>query len=208
MVASNLQYGVDSLSGRKGGHLDRPATQTLSRNTTRGIDMKYIELTQGKRAIVDDEDFEWLNRWKWRASKDHYGFYAIRTIKKKGKTTTVLMHRIIIKVPPNLQTDHRNGNGLDNQKSNLRACTQAQNTHNRGARKNVTSRYKGVYLKYKNNNNGRLKWGAHIRKGNARFDLGYYCTEAKAAKAYDAKAKELYGEFAYLNAEHFPELKN
>ena len=101
--------------------------------------MKYIPLTQGKLAIVDDEDFEWLSQWKWHFNRKKY---AARTINHSGK---LYMHQVILNTPKGMLSDHRNGNGLDNRRKNLRACNVQQNKANSRLPKNNTSGFKGVY---------------------------------------------------------------
>jgi hypothetical protein len=112
--------------------------------------MKQIPLTRGKIAFVDDADFEWLNQWKWYASKDRKGkFYARRKVHVMGKKITVQMHREILDPGPGVMTDHRDGSGLNNQRHNLRTCNHQQNNMNRNTTRGA-SRYKGVYWhKYK-----------------------------------------------------------
>ena len=160
--------------------------------------MKQIPLTQDKFAIVDDEDFEELNRYKWHAHKNRENFYAVRFCKGKR----VSMHRVILNAPDDLQCDHMNHNGLDNRKCNLRLCTVAQNNHNRRPRKNATSKYKGVSF-----DTYKKKWEAAIRIKSLRIHIGRFNYEQDAAIAYDFKAAELFGEFAFLNYEWFPELR-
>ena len=157
---------------------------------------KEIPLTQGYVAIVDDEDFEYINQWKWWYNNSHYACRNI-TIGKK-KQAVILMHRLILDAPKGLQVDHIDGNGLNNQRSNLRLATNQENQMNRRPH-GKTSKYKGVcfYRFHK-----KISWLAQIKIGKAHMNLGYHSTEEEAAKAYDAKAKELFGEYAYLN---FPE---
>lgn len=154
-----------------------------------------IPLTQGKFAIVDAEDYDWLSQYKWCAAKNRGTFHAHRG--SNGKT--VLMHRVIMRAPKGVICDHRNHNGLDNRKSNLRFCTPAQNQYNKRPKKGCTSRYKGVVWR-----NDSKKWRAQIGYHRKRIRLGNFGNEIEAAMAYDKKAKELFGEFAYLN---FPERK-
>ena len=162
-------------------------------------DVRYIPLTQGKFAIVDAEDYDWLSQYKWYASKQGTSFYACRV---KG-STTVSMHREIMKAPKGLMCDHKNHNSLDNRKSNLRLCTRAQNQYNKCAKKNCLSRYKGVILR-----RDCRKWSARIGFNYKRIHLGHFFDEIKAALAYDNKAIELFGEFAYLNFPERIELRN
>ncbi len=104
------------------------------------------------------------------------------------------MHRLIMNAPAGLVVDHIDGNSLNNRKTNLRICTQAQNIHNSRPRRNRSSKYKGVFW-----NKVNKKWSVSIRKGDKRIYLGGFDDEIEAALAYDRKAEELFGEFAYLN---------
>lgn len=160
--------------------------------------MKRIPLTQGEYAIVDDEDYEWLRQWKWFAKRDKNTFYAARLTGKWPKQKTIRMHRQILNVPSNFEVDHVNHNGLDNRRCNIRICTSAQNHHNQLPYKNHSSQYKGVYW-----SKAKKKWHSSIHSNRKRIHIGYCNNEIDAAKAYDAKAKELFGEFALTNAELF-----
>lgn len=156
---------------------------------------KQISLTQGKFAIVDDEDYERLNQYRWYAHKDGNTYYAICNIGKQSYPQKIRMHRLILglKQDDKRQTDHRNHNGLDNRKCNIRICTSQQNNQNRKAL-SYTSKYKGVSW-----NKRDCKWKAHICLNYKEIYLGYFDNEIKAAQAYDRKAKELFGEFVYTN---------
>jgi len=92
---------------------------------------KTISLSQGKVARVDEEQFEWLNAWKWCAHKGRNTWYAVRRDYSGDKPKMVSMHRLLLGPPPGMETDHRNGDGLDNRRSNLRACTRRQNQMNK-----------------------------------------------------------------------------
>ena len=151
-------------------------------------------------AIVDDEDFEYLNQWKWCAnqSRKSSGFYALKKSPKvKGKWKTVYMHRVIINAEKGFDVDHINHNGLDNRKANLRQCTNRQNQHNAKLRKNNTSGYKGV-----NYHKTRDNFRAYIQTNGKQKHLGSFTTAIEAAKAYDKHALKYFGEFANIN---FPE---
>ncbi len=156
--------------------------------------MKKIPLSQGLFALVDDEDFEYLNQWKWQALRDHNTFYAVRNEKINGKIVHFKMHRVIMKTLANQMVDHRDHNGLNNQKYDLRNCTNQQNQLNQIKKEGCTSKYKGVYF-----NKTINKWIAHIIINYKRTHIGYFDTEDEAALAYNKKAKELFGEFAVLN---------
>ena len=158
--------------------------------------MKKIPLTQGKFAIVNDEDYEWLNQWKWCAWHSKNLWYACR--EDKGKT--VFMHRVILNLSPgsDLQADHINHDGLNNTRKNLRPCTHQQNTWNM-LPKGITSKYKGLCFE-----KDRQKWRAGLNI-NGRFkNFGRFDSEIEAAKIYDIGAKKHFGEFARLN---FPKVR-
>lgn len=158
--------------------------------------MKQIKLTRGMIALVDDEDFERLNEWKWYASKNGNTFYAARTSKKiNGKQSVIYMHRDIMETPVGLDVDHINGNSIDNQKINLRNCTRSKNMMNVGKQKDNTSGYKGVSWFVRDK-----KWVAMIRFGDKRKNLGYYDTPEEAAIAYNNAVIIYHGEFAKLNS--------
>jgi len=106
----------------------------------------------------------------------------------------IAMHREIIRAPEGLLVDHIDGNGLNNRKSNLRLCTHSQNTYNRRPNRNCSSRYKGISF-----HKMSKKWEVAICCKGKREHLGRFDDEVKAALAYDRKAKQLFGEFAYLN---------
>ena len=149
---------------------------------------KAIELTQGYFTVVDYEDYDKMSKYLWNYNKG----YARRWI---GNGKSVLMHRELIDVPEGMFVDHVNGNKLDNRKSNLRACTNKQNSVNsRPYRRKMASQYKGVT--YNKNSN---KWYARIQNDGKRIFIGQYSTEKEAALAYNRKASEFFGEFAYLN---------
>jgi hypothetical protein len=155
--------------------------------------MKLIELTKGKYTIVDDEDFEFLNQWKWCYLK---GGYVVKSIKANGnKWINIYLHRAIMGVLcPKLQVDHINGNKLDNRKENLRIVTNQQNNMNKKPGLNFTSKYKGVYW-----NRDKNKWRSRVNVNGKAKHIGYFTSEIEAAKAYNKKAFELYGEYAWLN---------
>jgi len=153
--------------------------------------MKEIRLTQNKVALVDDEDFDYLNQFKWYALKSRNTFYAQRTKVINGKECTLKMHRVIMQTPNNLEVDYIDHNGLNCQKSNMRNCTFAENRRNRCAW--GFSKYLGV-TKIKKN-----KYIARIRTNGKLIHLGCFDSEKDAAYAYDLMANELFGQFANLN---------
>ncbi|KKM72341.1 hypothetical protein LCGC14_1421440, partial [marine sediment metagenome] len=156
--------------------------------------MKRIPLTQGMFAIVDDKNYEWLMQWKWFLHKGRNTNYARRHSRIRGKRGKVYMHRQILNASPGVLIDHKNDNGLDNREKNLRSCTPSQNIANSIGHKNGSSQFKGVSW-----SKNKRKWEAFIGYKNKKINLGVYSKEEDAAKAYDKKAKEIYGEFARAN---------
>lgn len=158
--------------------------------------MKQIPLTQGQFALVDDEDYDELSKHNWSAvfPKNSVTYYAIRSDLSSGKKKTVQMHRLILGAigKPGF-VDHKDGNGLNNQRSNIRLCTPSQNSQNKKKDSNCLSQFKGVHPM----KNGKFR--ATIRIGGKSKSLGVYQNEESAAIAYDNAAKEYFGEFARLN---------
>ena len=159
--------------------------------------MKEISLTQDQIALVDDEDFERINQFRWCASWDSKAesFYAVR----RDGAGTMQMARFTTGCPDDMMVDHKNHDTLDNQKHNLRVCTSNQNSMNRKKSANCSSRYKGVSW-----DSTARKWKAMIGLRDI-FDqyymkyLGTFKIEEDAALAYDEAAWHYFGEFAYLN---------
>ena len=140
--------------------------------------MLEIKLTQNKIAMVDGEDFETLNKYKWYAKKFKNTFYAARNIRlENGKQKTILMHSIIMQTPVGMMVDHRNGDGLNNQRNNIRIVTRRQNAQNR--HDNSSSKYPGV-----NWNNEKNKWQSSITINNKCKFLKRCDNELDAYVAY------------------------
>lgn len=158
--------------------------------------MREIPLTRGMVAIVDDEDYEVLAAYKWMATEKRGKFYAQRSVGPRNDRKTIAMHRVVMNAGPEDFVDHRHGNTLDNRKGvSLRKCTRAQNQRNRHAR-NSASGYKGVCFLARCKSN---PWRAEIFVDGKNVHLGYFNSDIDAAKAYDAEASKLFGEFANLN---------
>jgi hypothetical protein len=143
-------------------------------------------LTGGGYAYVDAVDYEGLNQWTWHLEKG----YAARFDKRK----TIFMHRQIMRPPKEMVVDHLDGNKVNNCRLNLRVCTCAENNRNRGKHSDAYSAYKGVTY-----NKAKHKWVAKCYYHGEPIWLGYFDSEVEAARAYDRKAVELFGEFARLN---------
>ncbi len=155
--------------------------------------MRELPLTQGKVALVDDDDYERVAQYKWHAYQARHGrWYAKRHTSRTTGRHTLYLHRFILNVVSHI--DHKNHDGLDNRRCNLRPATRNQNNRNRGMSCRNRIGYKGV-RRARNNQ----RWGALITVNNKQIWLGMFNSQIDAARAYDAKARELHGEFAGLN---------
>lgn len=157
---------------------------------------RTINLTQDQVAIVDADDYERVNQYKWTAQKvttKGFGvrFYAYRTVWIDKKQAKILLHRFILDAPHGVQVDHKNRQSLDCRKSNLRLATSQQNSINR-RRGNATTGFRGVSQHWR-------RFQAEIYHNNRQHHLGMFATAEAAAVAYDTAARQMHGEFAVLN---------
>ena len=159
--------------------------------------MKEIKLTKGFTTIVDDEDFEKLNKIKWYITKGRSGYYA-------RNRSIGAMHRFITNCPQGMIVDHRDHNTLNNQKSNLRLCNYSENNSNRIPSNNSVSKYLGVSVVKIKSRHTKLNtiytyYMVGIIKNGKKVYQTTFKNEIDAAKQYDIWAKEVHGEFANLN---------
>lgn len=157
--------------------------------------MKEVKLTKNKISIIDDEDFDKVSKYKWHCLANNYAARKFYYGKKDNKWITkyIRLHQFILN-EFNKEIDHINGNRLDNRKENLRFCDRTLNNANIGLKRNNTSGYKGVRKNKQIN-----KWFASISAYKKVYYLGSFENKIDAAKAYNEKAKELFGKFARLN---------
>lgn len=156
--------------------------------------MKKIQLTKGYETIVDDEDYVWLSKWKWKAQVNKKGVYAVRTKTMRNNIPEykcIYMHREIMKTLSGLVVDHINGNKLDNRKNNLRNCKQFENmAHRVKKQSNNTSGFHGVSFNTKYN-----KWVAQLMFDGKHIWLGQFKNKQDAIKARKAGEDKYFGEF-------------
>jgi hypothetical protein len=162
--------------------------------------VREIPLTKGYVALVSDEDYERVSRFKWYADVGSQTVYGRRTIRNMdGKRTQLGMHRFVMGVTdPNIEVDHRDHNGLNNQQENLRVSSRSQNMSNTRKQQGTSSQFKGVSLE-----RSRGKWQVVICVNKKQKHLGYFTDEVEAAMFYDDAARRHFGAFALTN---FPEV--
>jgi len=156
--------------------------------------MAQIPLTRGYSTIVDDEDAEWLEQWKWYYNQK----YACRAVIKNKKQIKIMMHRQILGLEKEDKrvSDHISMKTLDNRRCNLRICTRAENVRNTKRQRNNKSGFMGVFWCKQHK-----KWLAYIYYNHKKRHLGSYSNKVDAAKAYDEAAKKYFKEFATFNFE-------
>ena len=152
-----------------------------------------VKLTKNKYALVDLDDLSLVSDKKWQAKYSKGNWYASHS-SARGE---IFMHNLILGRIKNLEVDHRNQNGLDNRRENLRHATKSQNRANVSLRKDNSSGYKGVSLYGPTG-----KWKAYIQENGKQKHLGFFKDSIEAAKAYNREAKRIFGEFAWLNQIH------
>lgn len=153
--------------------------------------MKYIPIGHGLFATVDDDDYPLVSSITWHLQKGNKTDYAATNMPRRGGGySTVGMHRMINNTPKGFDTDHRDGNGLNNTRSNLRTATRIQNQHNRSPNRKGTSIYKGVYW-----DKQKSCWRSSIRLNGRSHHVGLFRDEKEASQAYNKRAEKEFGEF-------------
>jgi hypothetical protein len=157
--------------------------------------MRIIPLTQNKVALINDDDFDSIAKFKWQALLINGTWYAVMRLKILGKKKAVYMHRFLMNgIDASIFVDHLDGDGLNNQRSNLRRSNRSQNGVNRKKRSGCSSKFLGVYFQKRKN-----RWIAFTRKDGVKHYLGCFEHEADAALAYNNGAIKHHGNFARLN---------
>lgn len=159
--------------------------------------MKQLLTTSGDKVMVSDKDFKKVSSYRWSTlkSKNHSLLYARRTFCNGVSRKHVFLHRFILGITdPKVKVDHRDRNGLNCTRKNLRTCTHSQNLYNSKLRVNNTSGFKGVSW-----NKWHKAWMVKIRSQNNYVFLGYFGSRVTGAKVYDRAARKLFGRFARTN---------
>jgi hypothetical protein len=181
--------------------LDRVCTWPMMvwRKWKYGEAFRRIDLGEGEFTIVDAADYYRYGKFKWSVVGTGRNLYAVRNVKVGPKLTKIVrLHREIMNAPRGILVDHKNNDGLDNLRSNLRLATHSQNQCNkRKTGSKTSSKFRGVYFDKR-----RVQWQGYIRYNGKRMYLGKFNDETAAARAYDRAAREYHKEFAKLN---FPE---
>lgn len=154
---------------------------------------RQIPLTQGKFAVVDASDYEWLSQWKWLLKDKRYAARGRRNSDPPGGQFVYMRREVLgLGCGGDLRPDHINGDALDNRRCNLRACTQAENVRNRRPHRSGSLGFKGIRRQ-------RSGFCAQIMVDGRRHYSGQFKTAEAAARAYDGMARKFHGEFACLN---------
>lgn len=151
----------------------------------------FLPLTKGYVAIIDADDADRVGRFCWTASVEKHTIYAMRKDYSDGHCRTLKLHRFIIAAPLGIHVDHRNRNGLDNRKENLRFATKSQNMANRVNSRPPASGFRGVTF-----DSNKKRWTATIAADGKTYRLGHFRHAEDAADAYRRAQMSLHGEFA------------
>lgn len=155
--------------------------------------MREILLSKGRKAIIDDQDYEKVSEYNWYVQENKTGIiYAKANDRKNG--TTLFMHRLILNIPKGTIIDHVDGDGCNNTRTNLRVCTKQQNAFHSKKMRGCYSKFKGVSI----DSNGKC-WRSFIKVDGKYKHLGNFKTELEAAQEYNKAAKKYHGDYAWLN---------
>lgn len=157
---------------------------------------KHITLNNGMVATVSDRDYPRVSRLKWIAFRKRNVWYAVTATWANRQARNIYLHHFIMPAKPGMTVDHKDRNGLNNQRSNLRYATHSQNMRNSKGRSHSTSPFRCVQFR---RDLKTKPWLAYINVNGKRKNLGYFGKPEQAARAYDAAAKKHYGKFAVLN---------
>ncbi|MGA2324331.1 MAG: AP2 domain-containing protein [Sedimentisphaerales bacterium] len=168
---------------------------TIYRQLKFGYTYRKIYLDEGKWTILDPGDYYHFAGFKWCIGGYKDKYYAVRgQIIGPADIKIVRLHRLIMNAPDGILVDHKNGDGLDNRRANLRLATHSQNQCNKRKKANTSSRFSGVYW-----DKAKRKWVARTKYQGKSIWLGVFDSEIDAARAFDEAAKKYHGEFARLN---------
>lgn len=157
--------------------------------------MIEFEITKGFKAIIDSEDAYLIKDFKWVADVRRHGLVYVKAVKIiSGKQRSYYLHRLVMQAKKGTIIDHKNHNGLDNRKVNLRLATPSQNLSNKRHLLKTSSIYKGVCF-----DKTHRRWVARIKVNNKTKKIGTFTSEVEAALAYNSHVKQLHGEFGILN---------
>lgn len=170
-----------------------PVPQNRKTNQIREEDgVVYIALKPGVECLVDAADYPKIAGYVWYLDRDNHTDYArANAATADGRRVHIGLHRLLLSAVPSQSVDHKDGNGLDNRRSNLRFCTQSQNSANT---KHTGANWRGTYF-----DSSKNRWKAEIVVAGKRIRLGNFKKPEDAAQAYNFAAAKYFGEFARFN---------
>ena len=162
--------------------------------------MIKIILSKDKIALIDNEDYDLINQYKWCAVWDNFNWYAVTSLPRlNGSQIKLKMHQLIMGRIVDKEIDHKDGDGLNNQKYNLRFCTNMENQQNQKKCKTYNKRQTSSIFKGVHWNKLSKKWQAQITYRKKHIHLGFFKVETEAALAYNNASLKYFTEYAKLN---------